>query len=97
RFSRDMLLCAASCVAAACVSVCGVIGFVGLVVPHMARIIFGPGHGTLLAASFFGGGLFLLLADCAARVILSGGQELPAGVLTSLVGGPFFAWLVWKR
>lgn len=97
RLTRDLSLGAASCMTAACVSVCGVIGFVGLVVPHIARLIFGPGHASLLAVSFFGGGLFLLLADCVARIALDNGQELPVGVVTSLVGGPFFAWLVWKR
>ncbi len=95
--SRLWLLAAASCMTAGCVATCGIIGFVGLVVPHMLRMLFGPCHGPLLAGVFFAGGLFLLLADCLARSVLDGGQELPVGVVTALVGGPFFAFLVWKR
>ena len=95
--SRFLLLCCASCLTAACVAVCGIIAFVGLVAPHILRLLLGPANGPLLLASFFGGGIFLLLADCIARTVLDGGQELPVGVVTALTGGPFFAFLIWRR
>lgn len=95
-FSRFLLLLGASCMTAGCVASCGIIGFVGLVVPHLIRLTLGPSHGKLLFCSFFGGGLFLLIADCLARIALPSGQELPAGVVTALAGGPFFAFLVWR-
>ena len=75
----------------------GVIGFVGLVVPHVLRLLLGPGHGPLLAGAFFGGGVLLVWADVLARSVLGGGQELPVGVVTALLGGPFFALLVRRR
>lgn len=96
-WSRFWLLCVASFMTAGCVAICGIIGFVGLVVPHIMRLLLGAGHGPLLLASFFGGGIFLLLADTLARTILDGGQELPTGVITALAGGPFFAFLIWHR
>lgn len=95
--ARFWLLAGASCMTAGCVAVAGVIGFVGLVVPHVLRLLMGPAHGPLLAGAFFGGGALLLWADVAARCVLDGGRELPVGVVTALLGGPFFALLVWKR
>lgn len=95
-WTRFWLLCAASFMTAACVAICGIIGFVGLVTPHIIRLILGSSHGALLLASFLGAGIFLLLADCLARIVLDGGQELPVGVVTALTGGPFFAFLIWK-
>ena len=79
---------------AGCVAVAGVIGFVGLVVPHVLRLLLGPSHGVLLTGAFFGGGVLLIWADVLARSTLGGGQELPVGVVTALLGGPFFALLV---
>lgn len=95
--ARLWILAGASCMTAGCVAVCGVIGFVGLVAPHILRLLLGPAHGRLLFASFLGGGLFLLIADCFARSVLPDGQELPAGVVTALAGAPFFAFLLRKR
>lgn len=95
--ARFWLLLGASCMTAGCVAVAGIIGFVGLVAPHILRIILGPAHGPLLAASFPVGGVFLLACDCAARTILDGGQELPVGVVTALCGAPLFAWLIWRK
>ena len=95
--ARLWLLAGASCMTAGCVAVAGVIGFVGLVVPHVLRLLLGWGHGPLLAAAFFGGGVLLVWADVLARCVLSGGQELPVGVVTALLGGPFFALLVRRR
>ena len=95
--ARLWLLAGASCMTAGCVAVAGVIGFVGLVVPHVLRLVLGCGHGPLLAGAFFGGGVLLVWADVLARCVLDGGQELPVGVVTALLGGPFFALLVRRR
>lgn len=79
-----------------CVAVAGLIGFVGLVVPHMLRLVFGPDHRLLIPAAFLGGGAFLILADLLARVVMAP-NELPVGVVTALVGGPFFIYLLRTR
>lgn len=71
----------------------GIIGFVGLVVPHLIRMIVGPGHRLLLPASGLGGALLLTGADLAARTAVTN-ADLPLGMLTALVGGPFFFWLL---
>ncbi len=92
--ARLLLLFGASCMTAGCVAVAGVIGFVGLVAPHVLRLRLGVGHGPLLCGAFFGGGLLLLWADVAARSLLGDGMEIPVGVVTALLGGPFFAFLV---
>lgn len=78
---------------AAAVSFCGVIGFVGLVVPHLVRIVLGPGHRLLIPASALAGGLLLVCADLFARTLVQY-ADLPIGMLTALVGGPFFFWLL---
>lgn len=91
---RLHLLLGTSLLTAGCVAVSGVIGFVGLVVPHTLRLLLGVGHGRLLAGAFLGGGVLLVWADCIARGLLDGGQELPVGVVTAFLGGPFFAFLV---
>ena len=78
---------------AAAVSFCGVIAFVGLVVPHLVRLVAGPGHRLLVPASALGGAVLLVLADLAARTAVAY-ADLPIGMLTSLVGGPFFFWLL---
>jgi iron complex transport system permease protein len=78
---------------AATVSVAGVIGFVGLVVPHALRWTVGPLHRGLLPAAFLAGGAFTVLADAGARTVLAP-AELPVGVITALVGVPIFAVLL---
>jgi iron complex transport system permease protein len=78
---------------AAAVSVSGLIGFVGLIVPHAVRLLCGPDHRLLLPAAALGGAAFLVLADLLARTVLPGG-ELPVGILTAFTGGPFFLWLL---
>lgn len=78
---------------AAAVSFCGVIGFVGLVVPHLVRILLGPAHRLLVPASALAGGLLLVAADLGARTLVAY-ADLPIGMLTALVGGPFFFWLL---
>jgi iron complex transport system permease protein len=80
---------------AAAVAFCGIIAFVGLVVPHLVRMIVGPGHRVLLPASALGGAVLLLAADLVARTAVAY-ADLPIGMLTALVGGPFFFWLIRK-
>ena len=77
------------------VSVAGLIGFVGLIVPHMIRLIYGADHRTLFPLTFFSGGVFLVLCDTAARTIIAP-AELPVGIVTSLVGVPIFLYLIRK-
>ncbi len=74
----------------------GIIAFVGLVVPHIIRMIIGPAHRGLILASAVGGGALLVLADLMTRTLVPG-AELPIGMLTSLVGGPFFFWLLYRQ
>jgi iron complex transport system permease protein len=93
--SRRILLALTSVLAAASVAVSGVIGFVGLLVPHVMRRLVGPDHRLLLPASALGGGLLVVLADTVARSVTSG--EIPLGILTSLLGGPFFLWLLLRE
>ena len=78
------------------VATAGLIGFVGLVVPHILRRLLGPDHRLLLPAAFLGGASFLVLADLAART-LAAPTELPVGVVTALLGGPFFLLLLRRR
>jgi len=80
----------------ASVALTGVIGFVGLVVPHLVRLTIGPDHRTLLPASILLGASLMLVADLAARTVVLP-AELPIGILTSCVGGPFFLWLLLRR
>ncbi len=78
---------------AAAVSFCGVIAFVGLVVPHLIRLLAGPGHRLLVLANALGGAVLLVMADRGSRTLIAY-RDLPIGMLTSLVGGPFFFWLL---
>lgn len=80
----------------AAVAVAGVVGFVGLVVPHVVRMSIGPEHRRLLPASALGGAVVLLGADLAARTLVVP-RELPLGVVTALVGGPYFLWLIRRQ
>ena len=80
----------------AAVSVSGIIGFVGIVVPHILRLLIGPGHRLLLPASVLAGAILLALADCIARTAVAP-AELPVGIVTALVGAPFFLWLLLKQ
>ena len=90
-----LLLALGSWMTAAAVSVSGLVGFVGLVVPHVVRLILGPDHRLLLPASTLVGGVFLVIADLAARSLMPP-AELPVGIITALVGGPFFIYLLRK-
>jgi iron complex transport system permease protein len=86
----------ASLITGLAVSVSGVIGFVGLVVPHSCRLLFGPDHRLLIPASFLGGALFLLLCDLVSRILLSP-SEIPVGVVTATLGAPVFIYLLKKK
>jgi len=90
------LLAAASLAAAAAVAMTGVIGFVGLMVPHLLRLLVGPDHARLLPTSALGGACLLVLSDTLARCLLPP-WEIPVGVITALVGGPFFLYLLWHH
>ncbi len=93
---RRFLLIIASLMTAAAVSISGVIGFVGLIIPHMTRLIIGPDHRILLPTTVIVGAIFLVLCDSVAR-IATGASELPVGVITALVGTPFFIYLLRRR
>lgn len=90
-----VLLLTASMVAAICVSISGIIGFVGLLVPHMMRTFTGPDNRKLIPVSLLAGATLLLSADTVTRAILP--VEVPIGVLTALIGGPFFCYIFRKR
>ncbi len=90
-----LLLVLSTVMAAACVAAVGVIGFVGLMIPHLMRLLVGPDHRVLIPACLFGGGLLLILADTAARVFLD--EMVPIGVITALLGCPFFLYLLTRK
>ena len=94
--STLVILAAASLMAAAAVAVAGIIGFVGLIVPHSARMIVGWDHRRLLPVAALGGAAFLIATDLASRTLLAP-QEIPVGVLTAMIGGPFFLYLLRTR
>jgi iron complex transport system permease protein len=91
---RLIVILAASLATASAVAVSGLIGFVGLVVPHIARRLVGGSNARVLPVALLTGGAFLVLADLVARVVLAP-AELPIGVVTAFVGAPFFAVLLW--
>jgi len=93
---KKWLMLAVSLVVASCVSVSGIIGFVGLLVPHILRLFGYQDHRFLLPLSFLSGGVVLLLADTLARTVLHP-VELPVGIVTSILGSPFFIYLLRKK
>jgi iron complex transport system permease protein len=88
-----ILLAATSFMVSATVSYCGLLGFVGLVMPHMLRLILGPDHRVLAPACVLGGGAYMVLCDLLARVLPEQG-EMPAGVITAMIGAPVFIFLL---
>ena len=92
---RMTLLVTASLITAVCVSVSGIIGFVGLIIPHLMRFFVGPDNNRLIPASALVGATLLLCADTITRAVLP--TEVPIGVLTALIGGPFFCYIFKKR
>ncbi|MDX8390133.1 MAG: iron chelate uptake ABC transporter family permease subunit [Mariprofundaceae bacterium] len=93
---RRRLLLLASAVTAIAVTAAGTIGFVGLIVPHLMRLLFGSLHRIVLPASAMGGGILLIVADTAARTVIAP-AELHVGVLTAMIGVPIFLWLLLRR
>jgi iron complex transport system permease protein len=91
--AKNVILVAASMATAAAVAFSGVIGFIGLIVPHVMRMWWGGDYRRLLPLSMIGGAVALLLADVLARVLLAP-QELPVGIVTALAGAPFFLWVL---
>ncbi|MEO8686112.1 MAG: iron ABC transporter permease, partial [Devosia sp.] len=87
---------AVAAAAGASVAVSGGIGFVGIVVPHLLRLVIGPDHRYLLPASALLGAAFLLMADAVSRLVVAP-AELPIGIVTAAVGGPFFLWILLAR
>ncbi|MNH80032.1 Hemin transport system permease protein HmuU [compost metagenome] len=94
--TKLVMLVVATLLTAAAVSVAGVIGFVGLVVPHMIRLITGPDYRLIVPLSAICGGIFLMWSDLIARTIL-GQVEIPLGIVTAFVGAPFFAFLLYRN
>lgn len=89
-----MIVCAIG--VGACVAMSGMIGFIGLVVPHIFRLFIGPEHKKLILMSILGGGILLILSDLLSRTMLAP-IEIPIGVITSLIGGPFFIYLILRE
>jgi iron complex transport system permease protein len=94
--TRKIVFFATSIMVAAVVAFCGPIGFVGLMAPHICRLLVGPDHKILTPASVLFGGAFLTLCDTVARTLIAP-AEMPVGVITALLGGPFFIWLLLKN
>jgi iron complex transport system permease protein len=93
---QRQIFIASSLMIGAMVSVSGMIGFVGLMIPHVMRLIVGSDHRLLLPASFLAGGIFLSWADTLARILLAP-AELPVGIVTAFFGGPFFLFLLYRE
>lgn len=95
--AKKLIYVIAALMTGAVVSVSGMIGFVGMVIPHAVRLILGADHRLLLPASALAGGLYLMAADSVARTLLAP-AEIPVGIITALAGGPFFLYLlVWRK
>lgn len=94
--TKLIVLISSTLLTAAAVSVSGVIGFVGLVVPHLIRLLVGPDYRLITPLSAIGGGIFILWADTLARMALTP-KEIPLGVVTALLGAPFFVYLLHRR
>lgn len=94
--AKALIILSASLTTASAVAFSGIIGFIGLIIPHVVRILWGADYRRLLPFSLLGGASALLLADVLARLLLAP-QELPVGIITSLAGAPFFLWLLWRN
>jgi iron complex transport system permease protein len=94
--TKLLLFLSVSLMVGAVVALCGPIGFVGLMAPHICRLIVGPDHRRLYPAALLFGGAFLVICDTASRVVMAP-TELPVGIITALLGGPFFLWLLLAR
>ena len=92
---RVVIVAAATLISSACVSISGMIGWVGLVIPHFARLAVGHDYRIMLPMSMFMGAGFLMIVDNFARLLAT--QEIPIGILTAFVGAPFFLYLILNR
>ena len=92
---RAITICCATLMTASCVSMCGQVGWVGLLVPHMCRMKFGSNHLSLLPASVSLGAAFMIIVDTVARS--ASAQEIPVSILTAIIGAPFFIMLMRRR
>lgn len=90
---KKFLLIISSIIIASCVSVSGIIGFVGLIIPHMIRILVGPNHKVLLPFTTLGGAIFMIISDTLARTLVPP-AEIPVGAITSIFGAPYFIYLL---
>jgi iron complex transport system permease protein len=90
---KNLLFFATSLMVSGVISVVGPIGFVGMMVPHISRLIIGADHRYLVTLNIIFGGLFLVICDTLARILIAP-AEIPVGVITALLGGPFFIWLL---
>lgn len=93
---QKILLITASIVTASAVAVSGIIGFVGLIIPHAIRLIVGPNHQKLLGMTIFGGAFFMIVADSISKILIQP-MEIPIGVITALIGAPYFIFLLIKN
>jgi iron complex transport system permease protein len=94
RLTKGIVVFSATLATAGAVCVSGVIGWIGLIIPHIGRMVVGSDNRILIPVSFFLGACFLILVDTLARILT--GSEIPLGILTALVGGPFFVYLLKK-
>jgi len=94
--TKQLLLIVTSLITAVAVSMAGIIGFIGIMVPHMMRLVFGSDHRLLLPVSALFGASFLVIADTVARLVLAP-AELPVGVITALCGAPYFIFLLKRK
>lgn len=94
--TKKVLICVGALLVAACVCVSGIIGFVGLIIPHCIRLICGPVHQRLFPLSCFAGAIFMILCDTISRTIIAP-SEIPVGVITSILGAPYFIYLLQRN
>lgn len=92
---RGIFIVCASCLTASTVCISGTIGWIGLVIPHLSRLLVGSDHRKQLPVTLMLGAVFLLVVDTASRTIST--QDIPLSVLTGLIGAPFYAWLLWRQ
>lgn len=93
RRTRIILLAGTSLCVGGAVAIAGVIGFVGLIIPHICRALVGPNHSVMLPTAIFSGAIFMIIMDCLSRFL----DEIPVGVLTALLGAPFFVYIMRKK
>ena len=94
--SRKLLFLATLLIVSSVVALCGPIGFVGMMAPHISRMLIGANHRYLFPATLFFGGSFLVICDTLARTLIAP-AEIPAGVITAMIGGPFVLWLLFRK